>query len=990
MKRTLAGTLAVLTVAGAVPANTFVGNIFAKTAITAGAEGMLSGTGTWNDPYQINSTEDMKEYLNNDMYTKPDDDMAFINVSAKIDCDLAFGKNTYVTGELELTCLEPFIDIKEGTSVVFDCPVDAMFIYSYGELTIKDNVNCVVLDADTNGRLTIDSGEISSDFIYADNGGTLIVNGGDIGYGVYARKSAINGGTFSCSECRFVRSQIIGGTFSGDKCDFTNSYIKGGTFTGSDCIFVNTTIWGGTFNFDPSKNENIIIPNGCKVTENNGTWTVESAYLKGLGTKEDPYQINSTEDMEEYLNNDMYTKPDGEMAYINVSEKIDMDLLFTKNTYITGKLELTCLEPFIDIKEGTSVVFDCPVDAMFIYSYGELTIKDNVNCVVLDADTNGRLTIDSGEISSDFIYADNGGTLIVNGGDIGYGVYARKSAINGGTFSCSECRFVRSQIIGGTFSGDKCDFTNSYIKGGTFTGSDCIFNKTNITGGTFNFDPSKNGNIIIPDGYYSADNGDGTWTVKEVTANYNVSELDIMLVKAGTQYTNDTDNDVLFCYIENAVETQTTLKPGETAVINKDGESFPYNETTKDTGETVRYFYVHAFSDYTFKKDGNVYKSGNTGHLDTISKIDLEMEKDCTIKWRSSCDPYYCTMSVYVNGEYYFSSYDEYNGIFDLKAGDKLTVTYSKGSEVEFGDDCAEFEICDPIELTKVDAKDPTCDEAGNDEYYTDADGNYYVDCDDGLFVQFDAGEEVIPAAHTYGEPEWTWDEDNNATATFECEKGDSVETVEAEVTSKTENGKTVYTATVEFEGKTYTNTKEVTIPKPASAVKLEYKPGDNSVALSWDKFEGAEKYAVCGYMSGKWQLIKEVTDNGTIVRGLTAGNEYKMAVIPMVNGEWVMNFKNAITVTPNPPADLPELNVEVKNNRFVLNWTAIKGAEQYGIAVKIAGKWKVQKVVDADVTTFTSPKLNKGTYEMVVCAKINGKWDIRNIADRAVTGTIG
>jgi hypothetical protein len=438
------------------------------------------------------------------------------------------------------------------------------------------------------------------------------------------------------------------------------------------------------------------------------------------------------------------------------------------------------------------------------------------------------------------------------------------------------------------------------------------------------------------------------------------------------------------------VETQTTLKPGETAVVQKDGESFWYNEFTKDTGETVRYFYVYAFSDHTFEKDGNVYKSGNTGHLDTISKIDLEMEKDCTVKWRSSCDPSYCYMCIYVNGEYYFASCDEYNGIFDLKAGDKLTVTYSKGSEVEFGDDCAEFEICDPIELNKVDAKDPTCDEAGNEEYYTDADGNYYIDCDDGIFLQIDAGEEAIPASHTYGEPEWTWDENNNATATFECEKGDSVGTVEAEVTSKTENGKTVYTATVEFEDKTYTNTKEVTIPKPASAVKFTYKPGDNSVALSWDEFEGAEKYAVCGYVSGKWQLIKEVTDTGTIVRGLTAGAEYKMAVIPYVNGEWIKNFNGAVMVAPNPPADLPELSVEVKNNKFVLNWTEVEGAEQYGVAVKIAGKWKVQAVVDADVTTFTSPKLNKGTYEMVVCAKINGKWDIRNIADRAVTGTIG
>ena len=73
---------------------------------------------------------------------------------------------------------------------------------------------------------------------------------------------------------------------------------------------------------------------------------------------------------------------------------------------------------------------------------------------------------------------------------------------------------------------------------------------------------------------------------------------------------------------------------------------------------------------------------------------------------------------------------------------------------------------------------------------------------------------------HDWGEPEWTWAEDySTATATFVCGNNDEhVEEIEAVVTSETtdptctEAGETVYTATVTFEGKEYTDTKTESI----------------------------------------------------------------------------------------------------------------------------------------------------------------------------------
>ena len=86
--------------------------------------------------------------------------------------------------------------------------------------------------------------------------------------------------------------------------------------------------------------------------------------------------------------------------------------------------------------------------------------------------------------------------------------------------------------------------------------------------------------------------------------------------------------------------------------------------------------------------------------------------------------------------------------------------------------------------------------------------------------------------------------------------------------------------------------------------------------------------------------------------------------------------------------------NVEYseKYHQFKCTWTPVANAQNYGIAVFLAGKWRVQtQSIPGTTTSYTSPKNLKAgkSYKMVVAAKVNGKWDTSNLESRAVTITI-
>ena len=70
--------------------------------------------------------------------------------------------------------------------------------------------------------------------------------------------------------------------------------------------------------------------------------------------------------------------------------------------------------------------------------------------------------------------------------------------------------------------------------------------------------------------------------------------------------------------------------------------------------------------------------------------------------------------------------------------------------------------------------------------------------------------------------------------------------------------------------------------------------------------------------------------------------------------------------------------------------WNKVEGADRYGIAVYLAGKWRIQ-TQNITGTVYTSPKnLTTGkTYKIAVAARVNGSWDTTNPIKNAVTVTV-
>ena len=124
--------------------------------------------------------------------------------------------------------------------------------------------------------------------------------------------------------------------------------------------------------------------------------------------------------------------------------------------------------------------------------------------------------------------------------------------------------------------------------------------------------------------------------------------------------------------------------------------------------------------------------------------------------------------------------------------------------------------------LELVEAKAPTCEDEGNDAYYQCSVCGDLFDGDQE--TPLDEIPTIDALGHDWGEPVFNWTKTADgytAAATFTCgNDGDHVETVDATVTSEetkaptaTEKGTMTYTATVNFDGKDYSATKDEDIP---------------------------------------------------------------------------------------------------------------------------------------------------------------------------------
>ena len=164
--------------------------------------------------------------------------------------------------------------------------------------------------------------------------------------------------------------------------------------------------------------------------------------------------------------------------------------------------------------------------------------------------------------------------------------------------------------------------------------------------------------------------------------------------------------------------------------------------------------------------------------------------------------------------------------------------------------------------VTGAQTKAPTCTQMGETTYTAAFEASWAM-------TQTKVLADIPAIGHSYGEPVWSWSEDGKTCkVTFTCEKDENhKETPVVKVTSAvkkpatcTETGVTTYTATVEFNGNTYTDTKDVAdIP----ATGHSYDNG---------------KCTVCGAIASDFKVI------------ITAG----------ANGSWQKGTKDGLTFTSN------------------------------------------------------------------------------------------
>ena len=92
--------------------------------------------------------------------------------------------------------------------------------------------------------------------------------------------------------------------------------------------------------------------------------------------------------------------------------------------------------------------------------------------------------------------------------------------------------------------------------------------------------------------------------------------------------------------------------------------------------------------------------------------------------------------------------------------------------------------------------------------------------------------------------------------------------------------------------------------------------------------------------------------------------------------------------IVSSPVISNIEYNSQYHQIRF--SWNSVEGATNYGIAVYLAGKWRVQ-APSITALTYTTPKnLTPGkTYKVAIAAKVNGEWTAVDAIKNAVTVTV-
>ena len=182
--------------------------------------------------------------------------------------------------------------------------------------------------------------------------------------------------------------------------------------------------------------------------------------------------------------------------------------------------------------------------------------------------------------------------------------------------------------------------------------------------------------------------------------------------------------------------------------------------------------------------------------------------------------------------------------------------------------------------------------------------------------------------------------------------------------------------------------------------------------AIAYTPRKGYEARMVDGYFSvsedgTSWQTVHTIgrmptSDTQTVMLDAPVKARYIRYAVPEGKPNNGVNTDNVYccniaelafygAVLPNAViSNTIKVEYSEKYHQVRFTWDKVEGADRYGIAVYLAGKWRVQAQNITD-TVYTTPKnLTPGrTYKVAIAARVNGKWDTANAIKHSGTVTI-
>ncbi|MBR1939080.1 MAG: DUF1566 domain-containing protein [Spirochaetales bacterium] len=338
---------------------------------------------------------------------------------------------------------------------------------------------------------------------------------------------------------------------------------------------------------------------------------------------------------------------------------------------------------------------------------------------------------------------------------------------------------------------------------------------------------------------------------------------------ATASFTCSNDND----HVENikaAITTDSKIEPTctetgsatYTATVSFNGNTYT------DTAEMNIPVLGHEYGDpvWTWAKDYSLAIATFTcsNDNDHVENVKAEITTDSTSGPTCTEDGSATyTASVSFNGKTYTDTVETNIPVLGHEYGDPVWTWSEDYSSATATFTCGRIKTHVEIVNAKVSnetVKTPTCTETGTIKYTAN------VKLDEKTYTDIKTVE-VSALGHKYGDPAWTWAEDySSATATFTCSNDNThVKIIDAAITADskteptcTEAGSATYTATVSFNGNTYTDTVEMNIPV------LGHEYGDPVWTWSED-YSSATATFTCGRIKTHVEVVNAKVSNETV-----------------------------------------------------------------------------------------------------------------------------